>query len=97
MMSRNLLCIVLSVVFASAASAAMLENESFEELGDSFDKASGWNRWGDWINREDSWTPTHDGTCILAYHHWQIETEDSSGFWQDAKNIRPGKMYTFSV
>ena len=100
-MSRRLCaCVVaaglLSLTFA-ARGADLLVNPSFEEPGDQEDLAAGWSRWGDWINRETGWTPIHDGTCLLGYHHWQIEKNGTSGFYQDIENVTPGKTCTFSL
>jgi len=74
----------------------LLVNGSFEQVGDQPDQAAGWFRWGDWINREDSWTPTHDGKALIGYHHWQIEKPDDSGMWQDVPAVA-GKTYEFSI
>lgn len=78
-------------------SAAMLRNGSFEEQGESPDRAAAWSRWGDWFNRETSWKPTRSGRCLLAYHHWRIEKLDSSGVWQDAADAPRGWEAIFSV
>ncbi|MFH0953608.1 MAG: hypothetical protein V1873_04695 [Verrucomicrobiota bacterium] len=90
---------VLAVLLLSAAAAAAqtLANPSFEEQGAEIDLAAGWQRWGQWINRDCGWTPVRDGNCLMAYHHWQIETPDPSGFFQDFTNATPGKVYTFSL
>jgi len=75
---------------------AQLVNPSFENKGPQDDQAEGWLRWGDWINRETTWTPVKDGTCIIGYHHWQIEKGDNSGLYQDMK-VEAGKNFTFSI
>jgi len=79
-----------------AVSGQTLVNPSFEDPADASDIAKGWNRWGDWINRETGWTPVKDGACIIGYHHWQIEKSDNSGLWQEVK-VTPGKKYAFSI
>ena len=74
-----------------------LTNGSFEQQGSASDLAADWNRWGDWINRETGWKPTHDGQCLIGYHHWQITgAGGSSGLWQDAK-VQKGQRYTFTL
>jgi hypothetical protein len=80
----------------AAAPANLLVNGSFEQVGDQPDQAAKWLRWGDWINREDSWTPTHDGKALIGYHHWQIEKSDDSGMWQDVP-VQAGKTYEFAI
>ncbi len=76
----------------------LLKNPSYEDAGQSGDTAANWNRWGQWINREDSWSPTHSGKCLVGYHHWQIEKADNSGLWQDVTTgIKAGQKFKFSV
>ncbi len=75
---------------------SLLANGSFEQEGDSSDVAANWNRWGQWINREAGWTPTHSGSAEIGYHHWQITSDDTSGLWQDV-NVEAGKRFTFSI
>ena len=77
----------------------LLVNGSFEIASSdtSTDRARNWNHWGHWLNRESGWTPTREGDCLLGYHHWRIEQADSSGWYQDIKDLRPGVRYTFSV
>ena len=104
--SRNCLCILVlgcllcatgaSPAQSASATGNLLVNGSFEQAGAQPDLAANWLRWGDWINREDSWTPTHDGKCLIGYHHWQIEKSDDSGMWQDVK-VEAGKTYEFSI
>ena len=98
-----------NVVFGPAASATvkhlnpaepagdnLLKNGSFETVGDAPDTAAGWNRWGDWLNREAAWTPTRDGTAMIGYHHWQRDTTADSGMWQDVA-VTPGESYEFGL
>ena len=73
----------------------LLKNGSFEAAGSS-DTAAGWDRWGQWINRETAWTPTHDGTAMIGYHHWQRDSADDSGMWQDVA-VTPGERYEFGL
>jgi glucan 1,3-beta-glucosidase len=75
---------------------SLLTNGSFEQQGASPDLAAGWNRWGPWINREAAWQPTHSGSAEIGYHHWQINSEDTSGLWQEV-TVETGKRYTFSI
>ena len=99
-MNQRLMCasLILLACFCQAAQAGqeLLKNPSFEEQGSDADVAADWNRWGPWINYETGWTPTHSGKGMIGYHHWQIESNDDSGIWQDVK-VEPGKEYTFSV
>jgi ABC-type phosphate transport system substrate-binding protein len=74
-----------------------LMNPSFEEQGETADRAAGWGRWGDWFNREEGWTPVHSGHCILGYHHWEIPSAKDSGVYQDVAGAVKGASYTFGI
>ncbi len=74
-----------------------LQNPSFEKEGAASDRAESWERWGDWINREINWSPLRDGSCLIGYHHWQIEKDELSGLYQNLSDVQPGTKYTFSV
>ncbi len=89
------LCFATSVIALKADN--LLKNPSFETEGKSGDTAADWNRWGDWINRETGWTPTHSGKCLIGYHHWQITGAQNSGIWQDVPGVRAGQKFTFSI
>jgi glucan 1,3-beta-glucosidase len=71
-------------------------NASFEEKGESDDLALGWNRWGDWINRETGWAPVHQGGAIIGYHHYRIESDSDSGLWQNVK-VQPNQHTKFRI
>lgn len=83
------------------ASAQELLNASFEESSDDEDwfkdTAKHWGRWGNWINRETGWSPTHSGDCLIGYHHWRIQESDSSGIYQDVAGVPAGTECTFTV
>lgn len=96
-MKRVVMLLAAASLSAAVVRAQTLANPSFEEQGEQADLASGWSRWGHWVNRENDWTPVRDGSCLMGYHHWQIESSDSSGFYQDVSNVVPGKVYSFSV
>lgn len=86
----------------TAIAAAQLLNPSFEEPGGDgslwiSDRAARWERWGGWFNRETTWSPVHDGQCIMAYHHWKIQGDETAGIYQDIANLPPGQKFTFSV
>jgi Cellulase (glycosyl hydrolase family 5) len=83
-------------VDADEGAKNLLANPSFEASQGQADIAQGWNRWGDWINREVDWTPTAEGSCLIGYHHWRIESPQDSGLWQDVSTT-PGKDYEFSI
>jgi len=91
---------VVATPIAGAAAPNLLTNASFELVKDAAkatDQARGWDRWGNWFNREEQWKPQRDGSCLLGYHHWQIEKADSSGVYQDVNGLTPGGRYTFGV
>jgi len=97
-------CLLISSAIASAkvtvlddTASPKLVNPSFEDPGDAPDRAAGWSRWGDWINREDQWTPVRSGHCILGYHHWQISDANNSGVYQDVGHAVTGMGYTFGI
>ena len=96
--------IVVSALIAGCVSsqAQQLLNGSFEEpetqKENSYgDLAANWGRWGNWMNRETGWTPTHSGQCLLGYHHWEIAESDDSGIYQDIPGIPVGKTVLFSI
>ncbi len=93
----NLLFIATALTLVLQAGAQTLQNPSFEQEGVGMDQAESWERWGNWINRETEWTPVRDGNCLIGYHHWKIESSDSSGLYQDIQNAEPNKEYTFKV
>lgn len=86
---------------AADATETLLKNPSFEKPKDEAnwfcDQAEQWGRWGNWINRETSWSPTHEGECLIGYHCWEIEGSDDSGIYQDVTGTQIGKLYEFSV
>jgi hypothetical protein len=97
-------CLLISGAISSAkvtvsggATPPELVNPSFEDPGDAPDRAAGWSRWGDWFNREESWTPVHSGHCILGYHHWEIPSARDSGVYQDVAGVVTGASYTFGI
>lgn len=99
-----LVCQMMSVGIVSAKVTVLddtgspkLVNPSFEDAGDAPDRAAGWSRWGDWINREEQWTPVRSGHCILGYHHWQITDANNSGVYQDVEHVVGGMNYTFGI
>jgi hypothetical protein len=78
----------------------LLKNPSFETVSDApnaADRAQHWERWGQWFNREQDWKPQRDGRGLLGYHHWQIESADNSGTYQDVPGLAAGTRCTFSV
>ena len=95
--------LVAALVLAGSvvASQGELLNASFEESSDDedwfSDQAKHWGRWGNWINRETGWSPTHSGDCLIGYHHWRIEEESTSGIYQDIEDVAAGSECTFSV
>ena len=51
-------CVLMAAATTSLRAADVhptptLVNPSFEDAGDTGDKAAGWGRWGEWFNRED--------------------------------------------
>jgi glucan 1,3-beta-glucosidase len=78
------------------SSPSLLANGSFEQQGGRSDLAADWNRWGQWMNRETAWLPTHSGSAEIGYHHWEVSSENTSGWWQDV-TVETGKRYTFSI
>ena len=97
-------CVSLAVAFAvcMAVNAQPLINPSFEDAETEQenrwgDLAAGWKRWGNWVNREKQWTPTRSGNCLMGYHHWRIEENGTSGFYQDVQDIQEGSLCSFSI
>ncbi|MEM6855289.1 MAG: cellulase family glycosylhydrolase, partial [Planctomycetota bacterium] len=78
----------------------LLQNASFETVENAdaaADRSKHWNRWGHWLNRQEGWTPVRSGQAIQAYHHWQIDSADNSGIWQDLAGLTAGSTYEFGV
>ena len=97
-------CLLIPVGVVSAKVAVLndvvlprLVNPSFEDPGDANDRAAGWGRWGQWMNREAGWTPVHSGHCLLGYHHWQIPDANESGIYQDIEHAVAGTRCTFGI
>jgi hypothetical protein len=97
-------CLLIPVGIVSAKVAVLedvvlprLTNPSFEDPGDATDRAAGWGRWGQWMNREEGWTPVHSGHCLLGYHHWEITDANESGIYQDVEHAVKGVRYTFGI
>jgi hypothetical protein len=97
-------CLLISAGVVSAKVAVtgtvvtpQLVNPSFEDPGDATDRAAGWGRWGQWMNREDQWTPVRSGRCILGYHHWQVSDAKDSGIYQDVEYVVKGMTYKFGI
>jgi hypothetical protein len=85
------------VMAEDSPSVPKLVNPSFEDRGESADRAAGWERWGHWFNREEGWTPVRTGHCILGYHHWEIPDPSDSGVFQDVHGAVKGTAYTFGI
>jgi hypothetical protein len=89
------------VLFSFSAFGQQLKNPSFEAPADKKkphgELAADWGRWGAYLNREDAWDSPHNGKCMLAYHHWQILDNESSGVYQDVEKSDPNVAYEFSV
>ncbi len=100
---KNPAVLITMLIFCAwlAAPAQGLRNPSFEEPDNPddilSDHAAAWGRWGHWINRETSWSPTRSGDCLLGYHHFRIETPDTSGVYQDVPDIPEETKCTFTV
>ena len=82
------------------SAANLLQNGSFEisaTADENSDQARDWHRWGPWLNRETGWSPQRQGDCVLGYHHWQVEANETSGVYQDIAGLQTGSRYLFSV
>jgi hypothetical protein len=94
--------VVLTAGLALSAQAWEVQNASFEDADESSDNAYGdlaafWGRWGHWMNRETGWKPVRTGKCLMGYHHWQIEEDETSGAYQDIDGVPSGQAYTFKI
>ena len=97
--------VVVGLLLGGAAfGAEALKNPSFEDPVDAglgynwvSDRAVYWERWGGWFNRETTWAPVMSGQCMMAYHHWRIQGDETSGIFQDVSDVPAGKPYTFSI
>lgn len=75
----------------------MLVNGSFEEQGETPDRAKGWSRWGNEIRRVTDARLCRHGKCVMEYHGWRLKNTGSSGIWQDINGIIPGALVEFSI
>ena len=94
------LCMV-ALAAVATVTGPVLQNASFEEAMDpanwTCDIAKDWTRWGHWMNRETGWMPTKSGTCLVGYHHWEINGTENSGLSQMVTGVTKGVSYTFSI
>ena len=102
MLMVDLIILALLVCATMVFAGDVLQNGSFEnpetDLDNPFgDLAAGWGRWGTGVNRETGWKPTKKGDCMMSYHHWQIEEDSTSGFYQDISDVADGMPVTFSI
>ncbi len=86
---------------ALAGDVPLLKNASFEVPIDPenwvCDQPAYWIRWGNWMNRETAWAPTHSGECLVGFHHFRLLGEDNAGFYQDVRDVQHGRKYTFRI
>ncbi|MFH0980120.1 MAG: hypothetical protein V2A79_01095 [Planctomycetota bacterium] len=86
---------------ALARAGKLLKNSSFEtpldESNWGCDMAAGWIRWGNWMNRETGWAPTHSGQYLIGFHHWRLKGEDNAGFYQDVPEAKAGQKHIFTI
>ena len=102
-MARNFLLLVLPALLVGATVASgQLLNGGFEDPETKQDNPYGdiaacWGRWGNWMNRETAWEPTHSGTCLMGYHHWDVRETTPSGFYQDVATVPTGSVCLFGI
>lgn len=92
--------IILKLLSAVAiASGQTLENTSFETQGPSPSEIHAWGTWGKGIFRVDKseWAPVHEGDAMLGFRHWESDTQETVGIFQDVKDITAGTLYQYSV
>ncbi len=96
------LSFLLGALVAAPVRAQQLLNTSFEDAETDLenpynDLAAHWGRWGNWMNRECEWEPTHSGSCMIGYHHWTVQEETTSGLYQDVPGTPASSNIMFSV
>jgi hypothetical protein len=100
-MRKKVVLAAIIVLASWGVASAELQNSSFEDpvtgQDNTSDMAAHWGRWGQWMNRETGWTPTHSGDCLMGYHHWEIETPDTSGVFQDVSDVPADTEVTFVI
>ena len=89
-------------LWGAIGACGQLVNGSFEQaetvLPNPYgDLAANWGRWGNWMNRESAWVPTHSGLGLMGYHHWEIQEPAISGFYQDVTNVPVGSACVFGI
>jgi endoglucanase len=75
----------------------LLTNGSFEVASGGGGEPSGWALFGAGMSREVGWTPVRDGTALLAYRHWEAQSDAESGAVQMLTGLTPGTAYTWTV
>ena len=96
-MTRLLFFLGLLTVLTASANAQTLQNPSFEDADTDGHSAANWRQWGDKLGRETAWAPTHSGTAMMGYHHWEVTSPENSGFYQDVPGVKAGQSFTFSI
>jgi hypothetical protein len=98
-MQASFISIAAAFVFVVTSASGHLKNVSFETPDANPGKAAHWGVWGDKLERVTGWSPTVDGTAMMAYKHWELSGSHtaSSGIFQDADNIRAGQTYAFTL
>ena len=91
-----------ALLLAALGASGQLLNGSFEEAESVLpnpyaDLAAHWGRWGNWMNLETGWEPTHGGLGMMGYHHWEIQEPAVSGFYQDVASVPPGSPVVFGI
>ncbi len=99
MIRLKTLIIPLGLILMASGAQAHLQNTSFKEAGDRPANAAHWGVWGEKVERVTGWEPRLDDEAMVAYKHWELADEHraSSGIFQDAQNIRAGRMYELTV
>ncbi|MFK7884119.1 MAG: cellulase family glycosylhydrolase [Phycisphaerales bacterium] len=79
------------------ATATDLDTGSNLLANASFETSNSWNFSGGNIGFENGWTPVRDGSRLLAYRHWQVNSSSPSEASQLITGLVPGESYTFTV
>ncbi|MEM1183745.1 MAG: cellulase family glycosylhydrolase [Planctomycetota bacterium] len=74
----------------------VLANPSFEQASGASNQPDAWSLSDGSMSRQDTWTPVRDGTALLAYRHWEANSESSSAS-QTISGLTPGQPYVFTV
>ena len=78
------------------SAVSLLKNGSFELPARNAGEAEHWITKGPGLTRQTDWTPTHSGTALMGYHHWEIKSSAATELSQEIE-VKTGERYRFTI